>query len=35
MASPTCEELTIMDFLARLDEEPAGKADEALLARVW
>ncbi|MGB8332803.1 MAG: hypothetical protein WCE62_21945 [Polyangiales bacterium] len=22
MASPTCEELTIMDFLARLDEEP-------------
>jgi hypothetical protein len=21
MASPTCEELTIMDFLARLDEE--------------
>ena len=22
MASPTCEELTIMDFLARLDDEP-------------
>lgn len=23
LASPTCEELTIMDFLARLDEEPS------------
>ncbi len=22
MASPTCEELTIMDYLTRLDEEP-------------
>ena len=30
MASPTCEELTIMDFLARLDEEPGRRYKRGL-----
>jgi len=30
MASPTCEELTIMDFLTRLDEEPGRRYKRGL-----